>query len=90
MHGESGLTVPDVGDIVHYRSRGSADSKFPPACIAAIVTVYHGTTGRPSERAPVASLAVLNPAGLFFQAESPQDETRSEGGTWHWTHRSDR
>jgi hypothetical protein len=92
MHeGSSGFTEPDIGDIVHYRSRGSSDGKFAPMCVAAVVTLYHGQRrAAPFEDAQIVSLAVLNPAGLFFQSEAPQDETRSKGGTWHWTHRNDR
>jgi hypothetical protein len=88
MHeGSSGFTEPDIGDIVHYRSRGSSDGKFPQVCVAAVVTVYHGANALNEQ---VASLAVLNPAGLFFQAEAVQDESGSHGGSWHWTHRNDR
>ena len=93
MHheGSSDLTVPDIGDIVHYRSRGSSDGKFAPVCVAAVVTVYHGPRRvGPFEDVQIASLAVLNPAGLFFQAEAVQDESGSHGGSWHWTHRNDR
>jgi hypothetical protein len=87
MHkGPLGPTEPDIGDIVHYQSRGSADGKFAPACVAAVVTACQGLR----DGVPIAGLAVLNPAGLFFHAEAPQDETRSDGGTWHWTHRGDR
>jgi hypothetical protein len=32
-------------------------------------------------------LAVLNPAGLFFQQGAMQSELGHEGGTWHWPER---
>jgi hypothetical protein len=92
MHETTSGLEPDIGDIVHYRSRGSSDGKFPPVCVAAAVTkiwttVHHGTT--PDETSQFVGLAVLNPAGLFFQDRSPQDEERTHGGTWHWKHEGD-
>jgi len=73
-------TPPTTGRIVHYLSRGSADGKFPATCRAAIVTEDSAET---SDRV-YASLAVLNPTGLFFDDSIAQDETRTEPGTWHW------
>lgn len=64
-----------VGRIVHYRSRGSADGAFPPACRAAIVTEECADT--------CTSLAVLNPTGLFFDRHLDHDALTVAPGTWH-------
>jgi len=76
--------VPTVGRIVHYRSLGSADGRFASECRAAVVT----QTGRVgTDGAEWVGLAVLNPTGLFFDADIPQDEAGKAGGTWHWPER---
>lgn len=71
-----------VGRIVHYRSRGSADGRFPAECRAAIVTEV------PAGRVGVEQvhLAVLNPSGLFFDQSIEHDEDQAPG-TWHWPER---
>ena len=68
---------PIVGQTVHYRSRGSADGVFKPVCRAAVITEVHGVFN--------VSLAVLNPTGVFFDAEVT-NESRNEyiPGAWHW------
>lgn len=71
-------TPPRIGQIVHYRSHGSGDGKYAPECRAAIVAGVAATG--PSV---VLQLAIINPTGFFFN-ESLQDETQTEGGTWHW------
>lgn len=76
----TGAQVPSVGRVVHYMSRGSADGVFPPVCRAAIVTDVARYDGPPEE---YASLAVLNPTGLFFDDTIPHDE-QLVPGTWHW------
>lgn len=76
----TGAQVPSVGRIVHYMSRGSADGVFPPVCRAAVVTDVAAYDGPPEE---YASLAVLNPSGLFFDDTIPHDE-QLVPGTWHW------
>lgn len=88
---------PFVGRTVHYVSYGTPDGGYGRACRAAVVTSIpdqwlaeiHGI-----------SLAVLNPAGLFFDEDVHYDEGESlkrgetrmllcggreyAGGTWHW------
>lgn len=86
---ERHMTVPSVGRVVHYRSRGSADGIFQPACRAAIVTEV-GEDGH-------VGLCVQNPDGLFFLPLSrdggaawtvtPEPGQDVEGGTWHWPER---
>ena len=68
------MTAPRIGQTVHYRSFGSVGGKFPPRCRAAVVTETH---------ADAASLAVLNPTGLFFDQGIRYDEGKAPG-TWHW------
>lgn len=53
---------PTVGRIVHYVARGSADGAYPATCRAAIIT-------GPGEAPYGASLAVLNPEGMFFNPD---------------------
>lgn len=71
------LTHPELGRMVHYKARGSADGTFPPICRAAIIT-----TMRPDNGSAV-GLAVLNPTGIFFDAAIFYDEDQAPG-TWHW------
>lgn len=69
---------PSVGRIVHYRALGSADGKFPVGeCRAAVVTAVL------SEVEGKVSLCVLNPTGMYFNAEVLYSE-EAKGGTWHW------
>lgn len=89
---------PSVGRVVHYLSRGSADGVFPPACRAAIITEvpdFGDTSGLSQESleslpsGPLASLAVLNPSGLFFDEALEYDPDATRPGTWHWPERTD-
>ena len=80
---------PSVGRIVHYKSRGSADGVFPPACRAAIITAVRendGTSSQILNRLEYVALAVLNPTGLFFDDYIEHDEERGPG-SWHWPER---
>lgn len=67
-----------VGDVVHYRSHGSAPDPngvqaHKPRCRAAIVAAEIGH--------PLYSLFIINPSGVFFD-DCSYDEQMS-GGTWH-------
>ncbi|MFF2522220.1 hypothetical protein [Streptomyces liangshanensis] len=73
---------PSVGRIVHYVSYGTPGGEYSTECRAAIVTEL----AEPDEDSDVVGLAVLNPAGLFFN-RAPQDESGHDGGTWHWPER---
>lgn len=88
--------TPSVGRIVHYVShgtpiRGDGTQAFTKQCRAAVVTEVHGHAVDPSTLAEVdawaVSLAVLNPAGMFFHTSVIQSETAHDGGTWHWPER---
>lgn len=70
-----------VGRTVHYRSYGTPGGEYSAQCRAAIVTQIDATNS------DVIGLAVLNPAGLFFNEETPYDADASTGGTWHWPER---
>ena len=85
--------IPMTGETVHYVSYGTPGGEYGRECRAAIVT----------EAGPLASpqllgLAVLNPTGIFFGRDIPQDEgylmpkasatslcagQNCRGGTWH-------
>jgi hypothetical protein len=76
--------APSVGRIVHYRSLGSAGGRFASECRAAVVTEVGRELADGAERV---GLAVLNPSGLFFDTDIPQDEAGKAAGTWHWPER---
>lgn len=76
---------PSVGRIVHYVSYGTPGGEYKSECRAAVITEVV-PIARGSETCGV-SLAVLNPTGMFFNRNVPQDETSHAGGTWHWPER---
>lgn len=88
---------PSVGRIVHYVSYGTPGGEYTPQCRAAVVTeVPEYLVAEPMDGCPngtdgewIASLAVLNPTGTFFNQNVPQDESHHHGGTWHWPERAD-
>jgi len=66
--------APSVGRIVHYVAYGTPGGEFPAGvCRAAIVTEVLS--------AEAVSLCVLNPTGMFFNANVRRDDAP---GTWHW------
>lgn len=73
---------PTVGRIVHYVSYGSPGGEFKSQCRAAVVAELP-ESGKVGDL----SLVVINPNGLFFNANCPQDEEEKKGGTWHWPER---
>jgi len=80
---------PSVGRIVHYVSYGTPGGEYTSECRAAIITA---TDPSPEQNDPgqvFASLAVLNPEGMFFNRFVIQDEDDHTGGTWHWPERTD-
>ncbi|MEU8555979.1 hypothetical protein AB0C80_18585 [Streptomyces anthocyanicus] len=92
--------APSVGRIVHYVSHGTppredGSQAYPSVCRAAIITeVPKHLEEEPLDGCPngtqgqwLASLAVLNPTGSFFNEGVSQDEDTHEGGTWHWPER---
>lgn len=76
-----------IGDSVHYVSYGTPGGEFSSQCRAATITEVL-SIGTDIEQ-PRASLAVLNPTGLFFDRNLPYSTGR-EGGTWHLAEKCDR
>ena len=72
------IQAPTVGRIVHYQSYGTPGGEYLPAPRAAVVTEV-GSLGVP---APV-GLCILNPTGLFFNANVPFSE-EPKPGHWSW------
>jgi hypothetical protein len=71
---------PSIGRIVHYRSYGTPKGEYESTCRAAIVTQVNDAEGS-------IGLCAINPTGLFFHEACPQDESNTQGGTWHWPER---
>jgi hypothetical protein len=91
---------PTVGRVVHYVSHGTpvredGTQAYQSVCRAAMITdVPKYLLAEPLDGCPngtqdewIASLAVMNPTGSFFNENVPQDEHTREGGTWHWPER---
>lgn len=89
------MNTPSVGRIVHYVSHGSpvlpdGSQKYAPQTRAAIITAVTLSEGPSDEVVTTVSLAVLNPTGLFFDADVPHADgpsdpsARAVGGSWHW------
>ena len=84
-----GVTKPSVGRIVHYKSRGSADGKFPSVARAAIITdVRQGEQTQHEEDGKVVyidhyevKVTVFNPEGMFFTDWLEQGDAP---GNWNW------
>jgi hypothetical protein len=83
--------VPSVGRAVHYVSYGTPGGEYTSQCRAAIITAVHGRATGPEipgdSTAWSASLAVLNPEGMFFNQGCHQSEADHRGDTWHWPER---
>lgn len=75
--------MPNVGDVVHYKSYGTPGGEYRKECRAAIVTAR-----TPFDSVPIhdtMSLCVLNPDGMYFSHRVHQDGSDDPcGGTWHW------
>ena len=88
---------PSIGRVVHYVSYGTPGGEYKSECRAAIVTEV--PEHLPGSMEPldgclngtqdvwVVGLAVLNPAGMFFNQGVELDEAARAGGTWHWPER---
>ena len=75
---------PSVGRIVHYQSYGTPGGEYLPEPRAAIVTAVKEV--KRSGGAPSiyhASLAVLNPTGMFFNENIWYSED-PKPGHWNW------
>lgn len=98
------MQKPSVGRIVHYVSFGTPNGEYRSECRAAVVTEVGEIWVPVGEDKPAGtpvSLAVLNPAGMFFNqgvmqhdGDAGHDHAGDEipqrsypGGTWHWPER---
>lgn len=95
MNSPSRKPRPEVGRIVHYTAPGRADGTYPCVCRPAMVVE--------SADQFLATLMVINPAGVHFRAnvaQSAGDPTDDAPGsrcwagaraypglTWHWPER---
>lgn len=61
------MQTPSIGRIVHYQSYGTPGGEYLPEPRAAIITEveFRGIADHP-DLAPIISVAVLNPTGMFF------------------------
>lgn len=59
---------PSVGRVVHYVARGSANSRFSPACRAATITETLSDSKSAGKDELAVGLAVVNPSGMFFHS----------------------
>ena len=75
---------PSVGRVVHYVSYGTPHGEFASECRAAIVTAVEPDNGETGQER--ASIAVLNPTGLFFNEGVIHAEDK-RAGSWHWPER---
>lgn len=78
---------PTVGRIVHYQSYGTPKGEYQSTARAAIVTEVNDLPptaegGTPEERVLI-GVAVLNPAGLFFDRGVAYNAD-GRPGTWRW------
>jgi hypothetical protein len=81
------MNTPSVGRVIHYRSHGTPKGEYESTCRAAIITQVLQTS--PDESRTLVGLCAINPTGLFFHESCPQDESNTQGGTWHWPERVD-
>jgi hypothetical protein len=72
---KNAVQCPTVGRVVYYKSRGSADGKYPKLDRAAMVTQVVDADNL------IIGLCVLNPTGMFFIEEVKNGQ---EGGMWDW------
>jgi len=83
--------TPTVGRTVHYVSHGSpvrqdGTQEYTSQCRLAFITeVSYHDPGLTNPTGDV-SLMVVNPTGLFFREDVPNDPDNGPG-TWHWPER---
>lgn len=70
--------TPSIGRIVHYHSYGTPGGEFLPEPRAAVITEIVEASER--VHAPVVSLAVLNPTGMFFNRDVHHHDGRETPG----------
>ncbi len=69
---------PSIGRIVHYQAFGTPGGEYKAEPRAAIITSVH-----PDSESSEVGLAVLNPAGLFFNPRVKYSSPPSPG-CWNW------
>lgn len=74
------MTLPTIGQMVHYVSYGSADGRYESKCRPAFVTEVHPDY----VDGPMIGLMTVNPSGIFFDQVVRHSESEHTGGTWHW------
>lgn len=81
--------TPSIGRIVHYHSYGTPGGEYLPEPRAAIITAVGKPTYFQYSSVPtvVASLAVMNPTGTFFNQDVPFAEEPTPGH-WSWPPRA--
>jgi hypothetical protein len=71
------MQIPEIGDTVHYQAFGTPGGEYPSVPRCAMVTqVVDPVAG-------VVGLAVLNPAGLFFNPEVKYS-AETKPGCWSY------
>jgi hypothetical protein len=68
------MARPSIGRIVHYVSYGTPGGEYSSTCRAAVVTALSSPAGVDDATPERVDLAVLNPAGMFFNSACPFDE----------------
>lgn len=71
--------APSIGRIVHYHSYGTPGGEYLSEPRAAVITAVGAT----DDGGWSASLAVLNPTGMFFNEDVPHNAT-PKPGHWSW------
>lgn len=80
MQGKQVRTTPYVGQMVHYRSLGSAGGEYSSVCRAAVVTDVPALLSEQPNDGTSVSLCVLNPEGQFFNQGVRYHDGRGEPG----------
>lgn len=82
------MNKPMIGQSVYYKSRGSADGKFPSTNRAAIITDLREQAIEENPSTVVhyqVRLCVMNPEGLFFTDWLDKGQA---GGQWDYAYNS--
>ena len=80
--------TPSVGRVVHYVAYGTPGGEYKAgAHRAATITdvSFSGSSDQPS--VAHVSLFIMNPTGVFFTANVPEDQSGQKPGSWHWPER---
>lgn len=86
------MTLPAIGEIVHYTSYGTPGGEYAQECRAAVVTHNPGQHMLRQEDGElvtlhhVLGLFVMTPTGTHHNEVPYSDPADKRGGTWHWPH----